>query len=238
MSTKTPSLIRRPAAERGHFDHGWLDTWHTFSFAGYMDPNFMGFRNLRVINEDFVAAGAGFPTHPHRDMEIVTYVVSGAVAHKDSMGNGSTIRPGEIQRMSAGTGITHSEYNPLKDEPLHLLQIWILPKAAGLKPSYEQLAFDEADRANKLHLLASPGAEAGGVHLNADARIFTARLTAGATVSQDLPAGHNAWLQVVRGEVEVQDTTLSAGDGAALLTPERVVLRGRVDAEVLLFDLP
>jgi redox-sensitive bicupin YhaK (pirin superfamily) len=238
MSTQTPTLIRRPAAERGHFDHGWLDTWHTFSFAGYMDPRFMGFRNLRVINEDFVAAGAGFPTHPHRDMEIVTYVVGGAVAHKDSMGNGSTIRPGEIQRMSAGTGITHSEFNPLRDTPLHLLQIWILPEKAGLKPSYEQLAFADADRTDRLLLIASPASESGGVHLNADARIYTALLGPGARVSHVFPAGRNGWLQVVRGEIEVAGTRLAAGDGAALVTPGSVDFVGVADAEVLVFDLP
>jgi redox-sensitive bicupin YhaK (pirin superfamily) len=238
MSTQTPTLIRRPAAERGHFDHGWLDTWHTFSFSSYMDPRFMGFRNLRVINEDFVAAGAGFPTHPHRDMEIVTYVVGGAVAHKDSMGTGSTIRPGEIQRMTAGTGITHSEFNPLPDTPLHLLQIWILPEKAGLKPSYEQLAFTDADRTDRLLLIASPAAASGGVHLNADARLYTALLSAGARVAHTFPAGRNGWLQVVRGEIEVAGTRLAAGDGAALIAPVELGLVGVADAEVLVFDLP
>jgi redox-sensitive bicupin YhaK (pirin superfamily) len=237
MSTPTPRIIRRPAAERGHFDHGWLDTWHTFSFAGYMDPRFMGFRNLRVINEDFVAAGAGFPTHPHRDMEIVTYVVSGAVAHRDSMGNGSTIRPGEIQRMTAGTGITHSEFNPLKDEPLHLLQIWMLPPRTGLTPSYEQLAFEEADRADRLRLLASPEGSSGGVKLNADVRLYTATLSPGAEVSVDLARGRHAWIQVVRGVVESAGERLAAGDGAALVEPGRVALTGVEAAEVLVFDL-
>ena len=238
MSKQTTTLIRRPAAERGHFDHGWLDTWHSFSFSGYMDPRFMGFRNLRVINEDFVAAGAGFPTHPHRDMEIVTYVVSGAVAHKDSMGNGSTIRPGEIQRMSAGTGITHSEFNPLKDTALHLLQIWILPKAAGLTPSYEQLAFTEADRKDRLCVVASPDGARGGVHLNADALIITSALGAGVSVEHVFPTGRSGWLQVVRGEVEVAGTRLLAGDGAALITPESISIRGVAEAEFLLFELP
>ncbi|MCK6572704.1 pirin family protein [Myxococcota bacterium] len=237
MSTATPRIIRRPAAERGHFDHGWLDTWHSFSFAGYMDPRFMGFRNLRVINEDFVAAGAGFPTHPHRDMEIVTYVVSGAVAHKDSMGNGSTIRPGEIQRMTAGTGITHSEFNPLAETPLHLLQIWILPPAAGLKPSYEQLAYTEADRADRLHLLASPEGSTGGVKLNADARIYTATLRPGAEAVVDLAPGRHAWVQVVKGAVTANGEALRAGDGAALIEPGRVVLGCVEAAEVLVFDL-
>lgn len=237
MSTATPRIIRRPAAERGHFDHGWLDTWHSFSFAGYMDPRFMGFRNLRVINEDFVAAGAGFPTHPHRDMEIVTYVVSGAVAHKDSMGNGSTIRPGEIQRMTAGTGITHSEFNPLAETPLHLLQIWILPPRAGLKPSYEQLAYTEADRADRLHLLASPEGSTGGVKLNADARIYTATLRPGAEAAVELAPGRHAWVQVIKGKVTAHGETLSAGDGAALIEPGRVVLGGVEAAEVLVFDL-
>ena len=235
---KTPGLIVRRAAERGHFNHGWLDTWHSFSFADYHDPRFMGFRTLRVINEDFVAPGRGFPTHPHRDMEIVTFAISGAVAHRDNMGNGSTIRPGEIQKMTAGRGVQHSEANPLPDEPLHLLQIWMLPSALGLTPGYEQHAYDDAARENALLILGSPGGADGGVKFNTDARLFTARLAPEKSLAHTFPLGRQGWIQIVRGAISVDGVRLGPSDGAALIDPRSVTLIGIEQAELLLFDLP
>ena len=225
----------RKAEERGHFDHGWLDTHHTFSFADYHDPRQMGFRALRVINEDFVAAGAGFPTHPHRNMEIITYVLEGAVAHRDSMGNGSVIRPGEVQRMSAGTGVTHSEHNPEKNERLHLLQIWILPEQQGLTPSYEQRAFP--DRKGKLRLVGSPDGRDGSVTIHQDVNLYASLLDPGARVDFAPPAGRHVWLQVARGAIDLNGKPLAAGDGAAISGERALAITAQQPAEILLFDL-
>src|SRR5215212_4223284 len=197
-------MIRvRKASERGHFNHGWLDTYHTFSFGRYYDPRQMGFRALRVINEDRVRPGRGFGTHPHEDMEIVTYVLDGALAHRDSLGTGSTIRPGELQRMTAGTGITHSEFNPSATEPVHLYQIWLLPEREGLEPSYEQKAFPEAGRRNRLRLVASPDGAEGSLAIRQDARLYLATLDGGRWILHDLAPSRHAWLQVLRGGVDV-----------------------------------
>ncbi len=226
----------RKAEERGHFNHGWLDTYHTFSFADYYDPLFMGFRSLRVINEDRVRPNRGFGTHSHRDMEIVTYVLEGALEHRDSMGTGSIIRPGEVQRMSAGTGVLHSEMNPSRDQAVHLLQIWILPDRRSLKPEYEQKTFPPEERKGKLRLVASHDGQDGSLTIHQDAKLFAATLTDGQTITYDMPAGRYGWLQVARGAVDVNGQELRAGDGAAIEGERTLTLRGR-DAEVLLFDL-
>jgi redox-sensitive bicupin YhaK (pirin superfamily) len=224
----------RKAADRGHFDHGWLDTYHTFSFADYHDPTHMGFRALRVINDDRVQAGRGFGTHGHRDMEIITYVLEGSVSHQDSMGTGSVIKPGEVQRMSAGTGVMHSEKNA-SDELLHLLQIWILPERHGITPSYEQKAFPAAERDGRLRLVASREGREGSLTIQQDADLYTTTLRDGASVSQDLRPGRYGWVQVARGNVTVNGKPLTAGDGAAIESEARVTIVG--DGEVLLFDL-
>lgn len=230
-------MIRiRKADERGHFDHGWLDTYHTFSFADYYDPEFMGFRALRVINEDRVEPGRGFGTHSHRDMEIVTYVLEGALEHRDSLGTGSVIRPGEVQRMSAGTGVLHSEVNPSPKESVHLLQIWILPERRGIKPEYEQKTFPADERKGKLRLVASHDGAEGSLKIHQDAKLFAATIKDGQTITYDLPSGRYAWLQVARGSIDLNGQTLNAGDGAAIQDERTLTLRGR-DAEVLLFDL-
>ena len=199
--------------ERGHFDHGWLNTYHTFSFDRYYDPRHMGFRALRVINEDRVAPGRGFGTHPHRDMEIITYILEGALEHKDSMGTGSIIQPGEIQRMSAGTGVTHSEFNPSRTEPVHLLQIWVLPEATGIKPSYEQKQFNRDNMRGKLRLIAAREPVEDAVKIHQDVRLF-ATVLEGNAVKYDLPKGRYVWLQIARGSMEFNGTPLQAGDGA------------------------
>lgn len=227
----------RKADARGRYDHGWLDTRHTFSFADYHDPRHMGFRDLRVVNEDRVVPGEGFGTHPHRDMEILTYVLEGALAHRDSLGNGSTIRPGEVQRMSAGTGVRHSEYNASRDAPVHFLQIWIRPDRAGHAPSYEQRAFPAAERRGGLRLLASPDGADGSLTIHQDVRVLGALLAAGQEATLALAPGRHAWVQVAGGEVDVNGTSLAAGDGAALSDEPQVSLRARADAEVLVFDL-
>lgn len=228
--------IRR-AKERGHFNHGWLDTYHTFSFAEYHDPDFMGFRSLRVINEDVVAQGMGFPTHSHRDMEIITYVLEGEVEHKDSMGNSGVIRPGDVQRMSAGTGVTHSEFNPSKKNPLHLLQIWILPEKGGTAPGYEQKSFSSAQGSGKLTLVASPTGEGGSVTIRQDARLWAAVLKAGTETPFKLNAGRHAWLQVARGSLSLNGQPLQASDGAAVSNETLLALKTQKDSEILLFDL-
>ncbi|PSF35559.1 quercetin 2,3-dioxygenase [Aphanothece hegewaldii CCALA 016] len=227
----------RKSSERGHADHGWLNSYHTFSFANYQDPNFMGFRSLRVINEDWVIPGAGFGTHGHKDMEIITYVLDGAVEHKDSIGNGSIIRPGEIQKMSAGTGILHSEYNPCETEPVHLLQIWIIPDKKGIQPSYEQqkLNLDELD--GKLKLIASPEGENDAVSLQQDVKLYAGMLQEGDRLSYNLPENRHAWLQVARGKVSLNGTSLDAGDGVAISDETEINLIAENNAEVLLFDL-
>jgi len=233
----------RPSRERGHADHGWLDSWHTFSFADYCDPAHMGFRDLRVINEDRVQPGAGFPTHPHRDMEIVTYVLAGALEHKDSMGTGSVIRPGEVQRMSAGTGVTHSEYNASRTEPVHLLQIWILPERDGLRPEYEQKMFPESERRGRWRVIVSPDGVDGSVTVHQDVRLYATLLERGERVTHTLAPDRHAWVQVARGGVRLNGNALGAGDGAAASQEATLELvgDGRPDAagraEILLFDL-
>jgi quercetin 2,3-dioxygenase len=228
--------IRR-ATERGHAEHGWLDSYHSFSFADYYDPKHMGFRGLRVINEDWIAPGQGFGRHPHRDMEIISYVVEGALEHQDSMGNGSVMRPGDVQRMSAGTGVTHSEFNGSKSDPVHLLQIWLVPAERGIEPSYEQKHFSEQEKHGRLRLVASPEGEDGSVTIHTDARLYAGAFASGERAQQELGPGRHAWVQVVRGRVNVNGEALSAGDGAALSDVGVVGLEGVDDAEVLLFDL-
>jgi quercetin 2,3-dioxygenase len=227
----------RPSAERGRAQLSWLDSRHTFSFDQYYDPRHMGFRALRVINEDRVAPKGGFPTHPHRDMEIVTYVLEGALEHKDSMGNGSIIRPGEVQRMSAGTGITHSEYNPSGNEPVHLLQIWILPDRKGIQPSYEQRDYSELLSGGTLARVASGQGAPGAVEIHQDAEILATRLRLGARAEHVLAPERHAWVQVARGSAEVNGIKLEAGDGAAVSGERAVAITALTDCEVLLFDL-
>jgi redox-sensitive bicupin YhaK (pirin superfamily) len=226
--------IRR-SNERGHANHGWLDSHHTFSFADYHDPKHMGYRALRVINEDRVAPGQGFGTHGHRDMEIISYVLEGAIAHKDSMGNGETLRPGEIQRMTAGTGVSHSEFNPSKSEGLHFLQIWIVPERPGLVPGYEQKAI--APEPGKLTLIGSREGGEGQVRIHQDVRLYAGRFGAGQSAGHEVAAGRHAWIHVVRGELEVAGTKLGAGDAAAIDEAGPVRLAGVDNAEVLVFDL-
>jgi quercetin 2,3-dioxygenase len=228
--------IRR-SAERGGGDYGWLNTRHTFSFDQYYDPRFMGYRSLRVINEDWVQPGGGFPMHPHRDMEIITYVLEGALEHRDSMGNGSTIRPGDGQRMSAGTGVRHSESNSSETDPVHLLQIWIQPERRGIEPSYEQKSFPEAEKRGKLREIAGPDGKDGSVTIHQDARLFVSLLSPGQEVTHELAAGRYAWVQVARGSVELNGKALQQGDGAAISQESRLTVKGVEDAEVLLFDL-
>ena len=231
-------MIRlRKSGDRGHANHGWLDTYYTFSFDTYQDPSWMGFRSLRVINEDKVAPAKGFGTHPHRDMEIITYVLEGSVQHKDSMGNGSIIRPGEVQRMSAGTGVTHSEANPSQTEALHLLQIWIFPDKKGLEPSYEQKNFDRKSKLNQLRLVASGDARDGSVRIHQDADLFVSLLEAGHTVEHRLAKNRHAWIQIARGRVDLNGTRLDAGDGAALGDSDKLALTAATSSEILIFDL-
>jgi redox-sensitive bicupin YhaK (pirin superfamily) len=225
----------RKAEDRGHFNHGWLDTFHTFSFADYYDTEQMGFRALRVINDDRVEPGVGFGTHGHRDMEIITYVLDGELAHKDSMGNGSIIRPGEVQRMSAGTGVRHSEMNPSPAQWLHLLQIWILPARNGMTPSYEQKMFDKSERQGRLRLVASPDGADGSVTIHQDVRLY-ASLLDGEEVSHTFAKGRFGWLHVARGNAVVNGVEMHAGDGAAIEDEASLTITGD-GAEVLLFDL-
>jgi redox-sensitive bicupin YhaK (pirin superfamily) len=228
--------IRR-AAERGHFNHGWLDTAHTFSFGDYYDPNHMGFRSLRVINDDRVQPRQGFGMHGHRDMEIVTYVLAGALQHRDSMGNGSIIRAGELQRMTAGTGVRHSEFNASDKEWVHLYQIWLLPERRGLEPSYAQVAVEEAHKRGRFHLVASPDGTDGSLSIRQDARLYLASLHAGETAEHPIEHGRAAWLQVLRGQVRFLGTDLAAGDGVAITDETAVAVQAPASAEVLLFDL-
>lgn len=231
-------MIRvRKAADRGHANYGWLDTWHTFAFATYQDSAHVRFRALRVMNEDFIAPGRGFGTHPHNDMEIVTYVLSGALEHRDSMGNGEVLRPGEFQRMSAGTGITHSEFNPSADEATHLYQIWLFPEKKGIEPSYEQKAFPETERHNRLRLVASRDGAEGSLLIHQDARIYLSTIDAGQSVSLQLPPGRHAWLQVLRGGVNLNGTALETSDGAAVSEESALSIMADSNAEILLFDL-
>jgi len=228
--------IRR-SADRGHFDFGWLDTRHTFSFGEYHDPRHVGFSDLRVVNEDVVAPGSGFPSHPHRDMEILTWVLSGAIAHRDSSGGGGVLRTGELQHMSAGRGIVHSERNASRTESLHLLQIWIEPSRRGLEPGYAQRAFPPAARLGRLGLVASPDGRDGSLRIAQDASLLVATLSAGDTAGHDLAPGRRAWVQVARGAIALGSHRLAAGDGAALEGETRIDVRATADAEVLVFDL-
>jgi quercetin 2,3-dioxygenase len=228
----------RKAKERGHADHGWLDTYHTFSFADYWDPRHMGWGPLRVINEDRVAGGTGFPTHAHRDMEIITYVLEGALEHRDSLGTGSVIRPGEVQRMSAGTGVRHSEYNASKTDAVHLLQIWIEPARAGIAPGYEQKTFPESERRGRLRLIAAADGRGGAVTIHQDAAVYATVLARGERVEHTLAPKRLGWLQVARGAVLLNGERLDQGDGAAIENERRVTLEALEPAEALLFDLP
>jgi redox-sensitive bicupin YhaK (pirin superfamily) len=230
-------LTIRRSQERGHADHGWLDSHHTFSFADYHDPRHMGFRSLRVINEDRVAPGKGFGTHSHRDMEIISYVLAGALEHKDSLGTGSVIEPGDVQRMSAGTGVAHSEFNHSRSEPVHFLQIWILPERRGSAPGYEQRRFEPAERAGRLRLIASRDGREGSVTVHQDVALYAALLAPDELVIHRFAAGRHGWLQVARGSVKVGEATLQAGDGAAIEQAEQVEIVGVEAAELLLFDL-
>ena len=227
----------RRSKERGHFDHGWLNTYHTFSFDQYYDPRYMGFRDLRVINEDFVAPGRGFPTHGHRDMEIITYILEGALMHEDSMGNGSVIRPGDVQRMTAGTGVRHSEKNASDQERVHLLQIWILPNADNLTPAYEQKAFSEEQRLGQLRLIASNNGRDDSVRLNQDVSLFASILSEGEQVGYEMDSARYAWIQVARGSIEVNGDSANQGDGVVVVAEPALTIRAQESAEVLLFDL-
>jgi len=227
----------RRAEDRGHFDFGWLNTYHTFAFGEYYDPRFMGFRDLRVINEDRVREGRGFPTHPHRDMEIISYVLEGALEHKDSMGNGSVIRPGEVQRMSAGTGVTHSEKNHSPNEAAHFLQIWIVPDEQGLKPGYEQKMYNDEEKRGRLRLIASNDGRDGSVTVHQDTDLYAALLDAGQEVTHPLAQGRHAWLQVARGKVTVGGQQLKQGDGASISEEQSLIIQGLEPSEILLFDL-
>lgn len=230
-------ITLRKSEERGHFDLGWLDTYHTFSFDQYYDPSHMHFRTLRVINEDRVAPGQGFPTHSHRDMEIITYILSGALEHRDSMGNGSVIRPGDVQRMTAGKGVSHSEFNPSRTESVHLLQIWLLPNARNLTPGYEQKFFSEAERRGKLRLIAAPDGNNGSVKINQDAKVYASLAGAGQKIEYRLDRDRHAWLQVARGTLRLNNTELNQGDGAAVSDEAQINVTAHDEAEFLLFDL-
>ena len=227
----------RKAEERAHFDFGWLNTYHSFSFGEYYDSKHTRFRTLRVINEDFVQPGHGFPTHGHRDMEIVTYILQGALEHRDSMGTGSVIRRGDAQRMTAGTGVTHSEANPSRDEPVHLLQIWIFPREQDLKPEYEEKKFSDDEKRNRLRLIVSPDGSDGSVKIHQDAKIFASLLDERQEVVHSLENGRSAWLQVAAGSVRLNDVALKRGDGAAVTQESNLRMTAQEPAEVLLFDL-
>jgi len=233
----TYMITLKRACERGHFDHGWLKTWHTFSFSDYHDPKHTHFRSLRVINEDRVEPDQGFDTHGHRDMEIITYILEGELQHKDSMGNGSVIRPGDVQRMSAGTGVEHSEFNPSKKSSVHLLQIWIFPEKKNLEPSYEQTHFTESERKNKLKLVASHDGREGSVKINQDATLYASILDTKNELSARLNKGRAAWVQVAKGALEVNGTRLEEGDGAAISDEAELKIKALAQSEFILFDL-
>jgi hypothetical protein len=226
----------RKSGERGHANHGWLDSYHTFSFADYYDPKQMNFRALRVINEDFVAGGQGFGSHPHRDMEIITYILSGALEHKDSMGNGRIIRPGEVQYMAAGTGVTHSEFNPSPNEPVHLLQIWILPDKKSAKPNYAEKSFAKVE-AGKLHLAASKTGRDTSIAINQDADLLVGKLNSGDKIHYALKPNRHGWLHVAEGEIELGDLKLKSGDAAAFSDEKSFSLTAKSPAQILFFDL-
>ncbi|MEW5891976.1 MAG: pirin family protein [Pseudomonadota bacterium] len=231
-------ITLRPAHARGHADHGWLNSWHTFSFADYYDPQEMGFGVLRVINDDTVAPGGGFPSHGHQDMEIVSYVLDGALAHKDSLGNGSVIRPGDVQRMSAGRGIRHSEFNASAEAPVHFLQIWLQPAARGIEPGYEQKWFAPAEKRDRLRLVASHDGREGSVTIHQDAAIYAGLLGPGASLTFDLSPGRKAYLHLARGKMRLNGRPLATGDGAKVVDEARLELVGEAESEILLFDLP
>ena len=231
-------IIYRPANERGHARHGWLESWHSFSFAGYNDPDHVHWGPLRVINEDRVQAGQGFGTHSHRDMEIISYVIDGALAHKDSMGNAASIVPGEVQRMSAGTGVTHSEYNHEADRSTHFLQIWIIPDRQGIQPGYEQKAFTDAEKRGRLRLLASPDGSDGSVTMHQDARMYAGLFDGEEAAALDIAAGRLAYMHVVRGAAVVNGRPVSAGDALLYADEPRVEIASGDNAEILVFDLP
>lgn len=230
-------ITPRRSADRGHADHGWLDTYHTFSFAHYHDPDFMGFSDLRVLNQDRVAPGQGFGTHGHDNMEIVSYVLEGVLEHKDSMGTGSQVVPGDVQLMSAGTGVTHSEFNGSESDPLEFLQMWVIPAERGTEPRYEQRHFSEQERANTLRLVASPDGADGSLTLGQDTRLYAGTLAPGATMTHEVPPRRRLWLHVARGSIELNDLTLGPGDGAAIQDESALRFEGREQAELVLFDL-
>ncbi len=231
------TLTIRKSEERGRANFGWLDSKHSFSFGHYYDPRHMGFGPLRVINDDRVAPGGGFPTHPHSDMEIISYVLEGALEHKDSTGTGSVIRPGDVQRMSAGTGIRHSEFNASRTEPVHFLQIWIIPEADGLAPGYEQKSFAETDRRSHLRLIGSRDGRDGSLTIHQDVDLYATLLAEGESVSHEIASGRRGWVQVARGSITLNGETLTEGDGAAVSDTGALRLEGKSDAEVLLFDM-
>ncbi|MBL9135188.1 MAG: pirin family protein [Verrucomicrobiales bacterium] len=237
MKTNLSEVTVRKANQRGSANHGWLQTHHTFSFADYYDPAHMGFRSLRVINDDWVASGQGFPTHPHRDMEIFSYVLEGAIAHKDSMGNSRTLRPGQIQMMSAGRGVTHSEFNPNPKDPLHLLQIWILPRERGLTPSYTEWTPDPSNTEQAKVLVISPDGREGSAIIHQDAEVYRIRLQPGEEVTHDLKAGRGAWLQIADGALTFNGVDLATGDGASTEIPGTLTFKATQTTEALLFDL-
>ncbi|MDE2423564.1 MAG: pirin family protein [Betaproteobacteria bacterium] len=228
----------RKSEDRGHFNHGWLDSYHSFSFADYYDPQHMGFSVLRVINEDRVAPGTGFGTHPHRDMEIVTIILSGELQHKDSMGNGSVIRPGDVQRMTAGRGVTHSEINPSSTNPVHLLQIWLLPEQRGLEPGYEQKSFSEQHYLNQFLLLASRHGEEGSVIIHQDIKLFRSKLSAGSKLHHELNPARKAYLHVIDGHLDINNHPLQSGDAMKVEGENQLILQAKTDSQCILFDLP
>lgn len=227
----------RKSDDRGKANFGWLDSRHSFSFGHYFDPDHMGFGPLRVINEDRVAPGGGFPTHPHSDMEIISYVLDGALEHKDSLGTGSVIKPGDLQRMSAGTGVRHSEYNASKSDPVHFLQIWIIPEKRGIAPSYEQKTFSADEKRGKLKLIGSRGGRNGSVVIHQDVDLYATMLTEGESVTHEIKPGRGGWVQVARGAIDVNGDKLEAGDGLAILQSGELSITARDNAEVLLFDM-
>ena len=227
----------RKADQRGHADHGWLNTFHTFSFAGYRDPQHMGFRSLRVMNEDRVAPSEGFGTHSHQNMEIISYVLSGSLEHKDSMGNGEVLRPGEFQRISAGSGITHSEFNPSSTEPVHFYQIWLLPNVSNSDPSYEQKEFTDTEKIGRLRLVASPKGRDGSLSIHQDANVYLSLVCHPDELVYSLQPGRHAWLQVLSGQLMVNDYSLSTSDGVAISDEPTITIQGTEDSEFMLFDL-
>lgn len=230
-------IVIRKSEERGHFDFGWLKTYHTFSFDQYYDPQFMSFRSLRVINEDTVQPGRGFPTHGHSDMEIITYVLEGALEHKDSMGTGSVIRPGDVQKMSAGTGVRHSECNQSKTEVVHLLQIWVIPDKIGIKPDYQQKKFDDEEKRGRLRLIVSPDGSDDSITIQQDARVYASLLAPAQQVTHGLQPERHAWVQIARGAIDLNGKRLSQGDGAAVSDESQLTIVGKEPSEVILFDL-